>query len=45
MVGYIKSFLERGNGMTEERIVNKVIELIDHEVVNMSNESRPKSSN
>ena len=30
--------MERGNGMTEERRVNKVIELIDHEVVNMSNE-------
>ena len=29
--------LERGNGMTEERRVNKVIELIDHETVNMSN--------
>ena len=30
--------MERGNGMTEERRVNKVIKLIDHEVVNMSNE-------
>ena len=30
--------MECGKGMTEEGRVNKVIELIDHEVVNMSNE-------
>ena len=30
--------MERGNGMAEERRVNKIIELIDQKVVNMSNE-------